>query len=64
MIRWLEAEIMPAAEASEPMKRFTIDMPDELHFRVKTACARHGLRMADMLRYLLEREFPAGDAPR
>ena len=43
----------------EPMKRFTIDVPLALHRRVKTACAQRGLKMADVLRELLEREFPA-----
>ena len=41
------------------MKRFTIDVPLALHRRVKTACAQRGLKMADVLRELLEREFPA-----
>jgi hypothetical protein len=40
------------------MKRFTIDVPVDLHKRVKTACAERGAKMADMLRELLEREFP------
>jgi hypothetical protein len=48
----------PAAAAGEPMKRFSIDVPAELHTRVKTGCAQRGLKMADMLGELLEREFP------
>jgi len=40
------------------MKRFTIDVPVELHRRVKTACAQRGTKMAEVLRELLEREFP------
>jgi hypothetical protein len=43
---------------SEPMKRFTIDVPLELHTRIKTQCAMRGQKMADVLRELLEREFP------
>jgi ParG len=46
------------APALGPMKRFTIDVPLELHRRVKSACATRGLKMADVLRDLLEREFP------
>jgi hypothetical protein len=46
------------ARPSVPMKRFTIDVPAELHSRVKIACARNGRQMADVLRELLEREFP------
>lgn len=40
------------------MKRFTIDVPQDLHARVKIACAKQGLNMADELRRILEREFP------
>lgn len=41
------------------MKRFTIDVPLALHSRIKVECARRGSKMADTLRELLEREFPA-----
>jgi len=47
------------AAPSEPMKRFTIDVPVRLHTRIKTPCAMRGVKMADVLRELLEREFPA-----
>ena len=46
------------ASATEPMKRFTIDVPVRFIARVKVACAQRGLKMADVLRELLEREFP------
>jgi hypothetical protein len=52
--------LAPAAAATLPaMKRFTIDVPLDLHARVKIACAQRGLNMADELRRILEREFPA-----
>jgi len=35
-------------------KRFTIDVPVELHRRIKMACAYHGLEMATWMRKLLE----------
>ena len=41
-----------------PMKRLTLDVPLELHRRIKVACATRGLKMADVLRALLERQFP------
>jgi hypothetical protein len=47
-----------AAPPGEPMKRFTIDVPVSLHRRIKTACARRGLKTPTVLRDLLEREFP------
>jgi hypothetical protein len=52
-------------EAAEPnasapkMKRLTIDIPDSLHRRVKSRCGQDGLRMADVIRDLLEKRFPS-----
>lgn len=48
----------PPAPA-EPMKRLTIDIPETLHTRTKAGCAQRGTKMADLVRELLEREFPA-----
>ena len=42
----------------QPMKRLTIEVPVELHRRIKAACARRGLKTSSVLRDLLEREFP------
>lgn len=47
-----------ALAKSEPMKRFTIDVSEELHKRIKAQCAQRGSKMADVIRELLEREFP------
>jgi hypothetical protein len=47
----------PAAP-SEPMKRFTIDVPESLHMRIKIGCAQRKAKMADVIRELFEREFP------
>jgi hypothetical protein len=46
------------ATNGEAMKRFTIDVPRALHTRIKIECARRGIKMADMMRELLERQFP------
>jgi hypothetical protein len=43
---------------TEPVKRLTIDIPESLHRRVKTACAMENLVMADVVRELLEHRFP------
>ena len=53
-------QLPKAADATpkERMTRFTIDVPESLHRRVKMECAGRGLRMADVLREMLEREFP------
>jgi len=40
-----------------PMKRLTIDIPVELHRRVKRECADRGVKMADVVRDLLSKEF-------
>jgi len=48
----------PVLEPAEAMKRFTIDVPVSLHTRIKTQCAMRGVKMADVLREILEREFP------
>jgi hypothetical protein len=41
------------------MKRFTIDVPADLHMRIKLACTAKGSVMADIIREILEKEFPA-----
>jgi hypothetical protein len=40
------------------MKRLTIDIPDALHRRVKSRCGQDGVKMADVIRALLETRFP------
>jgi ParG len=55
--RPVDREAVPVGP-SEAMKRFTIDVSATLHTRIKIECARRGTKMADMLRELLEREFP------
>jgi hypothetical protein len=40
------------------MKRLTIDVPIDLHIRLKTGCAMRGEKIADVVRVLIEREFP------
>jgi hypothetical protein len=52
----------PAAAPAEPTKRFTIDVTESLHKRIKGQCAMRGVIMADAIRELLEREFPAAKA--
>lgn len=41
----------------QKMKRLTIDVPQDLHARIKVSCAQKGIKMADRIRELLEREF-------
>jgi hypothetical protein len=46
------------AESEEPMRRFTIDVPDTLHRRIKSQCALKGVKMADEIRRILAERFP------
>lgn len=46
------------AAESERTKRLTIDVPFELHRRMKVQCAVRGEQMADVVRKLLEEYFP------
>lgn len=42
---------------SRQKKRLTIDIPVDLHRRLKSHCASRGILMADKIRDLLEGEF-------
>ena len=50
---WVETRGKPPVK----MKRLTIDIPADLHRRFKAECARQEVRMADVIRELLEREY-------
>lgn len=49
--------------SNEPIKRLTIDVPVSLHQRVKSQCALQGLKMADVIRELLEQRFEEPGKP-
>ncbi|APZ93428.1 hypothetical protein Fuma_03045 [Fuerstiella marisgermanici] len=42
----------------EKTKRLTVDVPVSLHSRVKLECCRNDVAIADVVRRLLESEFP------
>ena len=56
-----EAAAPAAAKPKQavPMKRLTLDIPEELHRRVKSGCANRGEKIADVVRRFLDAEFPA-----
>jgi hypothetical protein len=59
---WIKAPDVPgrrADEASAFTARLTIDITPALRGRIKVAAFRRGVTVADMLRDLLAREFPA-----
>jgi len=45
-------------EGRQKMKRLTIDVPENLHRRIKMTCAGKGAKMANEIREILEKEFP------
>jgi len=42
----------------KPYKRLTIDIPPDLHHRVKVGAAREGVRIVDVVTSFLARRFP------
>jgi hypothetical protein len=68
---WVRTPGIAGAASQMPNEytaRLTVDVTPELRGRIKIAAFRRGLTAADMLRSLLEREFPAagddtGSAP-
>lgn len=62
---WVNGSAAPApsAPAAPPkprpvMKRLTLDIPEDLHRRVKSGCAARGEKIADVVRRYLDDEFP------
>jgi hypothetical protein len=59
---WIKAPDVPARRAEDAAAftaRLTIDVTPALRGRIKVAAFRRGITVADMLRDLLAREFPA-----
>mgnify|MGYP005836125523 CR=1 FL=1 len=55
---WVRAPDPQSGPASAYTARLTIDVTPELRGRIKVTAFRRGQTVADMLRALLEREFP------
>lgn len=56
--RWIKAQEAPA-RGSDFTARLTIDVTPELRGRIKIAAFERGITVAEMLRDLLARKFPA-----
>jgi hypothetical protein len=59
---WIKASDAPngrTAAAAAFTARLTIDVTPALRGRIKVAAFQRGITVADMLRHLLAREFPA-----
>lgn len=59
--QWVETGQSNAAPEQTHIetKRFTFDVPVDLHRRIKVQCALRGLKMAELVREMLEKKFPA-----
>lgn len=55
---WVSSREVSDEEAEE-MKRLTLDVPANLHKRIKAQCASRGQKMVEEIRELLEKHFPA-----
>ena len=59
-------QVLPSSEETStkstrvkvPTKRFTIDVPIDLHTRIKSQCASRGVKMNEEILVLLEKHFP------
>lgn len=52
------ASAKPEPAEVVPMKRLTLDIPADLHRRVKAGCANRGEKIVDVVRRFLDAEFP------
>ncbi|RUV86407.1 hypothetical protein [Mesorhizobium sp.] len=61
--RWIKAADNPPRVATDNgfTARLTVDVTPDLRGRIKVAAFKRGATVADMLRDLLGREFPADD---
>jgi len=62
---WVRRKERPAAAGEGFTARLTVDVTPGLRGRIRMTAFRQGVTMAELLRALLEREFPAdrGGAP-
>jgi len=56
---WVTLGTAKPISAREETTRFTIDIPVELHARIKSQCALRRVKMRDEILALLEKHFPS-----
>lgn len=54
---WVVSRITLEPVVEVKMKRLTLDVSEELHRKIKAACASRGAKMADEIRALLEKHY-------
>ena len=52
------SEAFNALKIPEPTRRLTLDVPLNLHLRMKLKCVEDDITIADVVRGLLEKKFP------
>jgi len=58
---WIKTRAVKTTSEPGPTKRVTIEMPLDLHLRVKVGCAQRMRNIAEVVREFLDKEFPAQD---
>lgn len=53
----VEPSVIEPVGDAEPTTRFTIDIPSELHRKIKSFCALKGVKMKEEIQMLLEKHF-------
>lgn len=58
--KWVENRTIEPIATEEPvkMKPLVINVPEEMHVRLKSECAKRGVKMSDVIRDLINKEFP------
>ena len=57
--KWVESRTIElATEEPVKMKPLVINVPEEMHVRLKSECAKRGVKMSDVIRDLINKEFP------
>lgn len=55
---WVQTKSDDTAAEAGPTRRLTVPLPVELHRRIKMWCVAHDRVMTDVIKELIEREFP------
>ena len=64
--KWVESRVVEttahqpeqAEPPEQPKKKLIIELPHEMHSRFKSQCAERGVKMSDIVRDMINKEFP------
>lgn len=60
---WVQTPVKQAAAKPVKLTRFTVELDEELHHRMKMHCTQNRLTMSEFLRDVLNERFPHQSAP-